>query len=133
MATWWVVVIGNLVFNCGDPSLEKWSRSEPISFAIYIINQYDIPRWVEISFAKSCKHQQNRVVSLSCFSSFYRVFLCLHQPGFTVAELCDDNACRIWNGIVQPARSPIYADSMSNWRQTKPVILMRTNRFVLIR
>ena len=37
-------------------------------------------RGVEICFARSCKHQQNRVASLSCFSYFYPVFLCSHQP-----------------------------------------------------
>ena len=36
-----------------------------------------IYRGVEICFARSCKHQQNRVASLSCF---FWVFLCYHQP-----------------------------------------------------
>ena len=83
-------------------------------------------RGVEICFARSCKHQQNRVASFSCF---FLVFFVFTPTDFTVAELCDDNACtglitfsivrkkemvRKWSGnvIVQPARSPIYVDSM---------------------
>ena len=69
-------------------------------------------RGVEICFARSCKHQQSRVAFNTCFSCVFFVFT---PTEFTVAELCDDNACSmILNGIVQPARSPIYTDSMSN-------------------
>ena len=50
---------------CGDPSIEKWSRSGPIPFARYIhINQYGIPH----------QHQQNRVFSCCFFLLFFRVY-----------------------------------------------------------
>ena len=45
-------------------------------------------RGVEIYFARSCKHQQNRVAFIPVFFLFF-VFT---PTEFTVAELCDDNA-----------------------------------------
>ena len=42
-------------------------------------------RGIEICFARSCKHQQNRVASLTCFSCCFSVFT---PTEFTVAELC---------------------------------------------
>ena len=48
-------------------------------------------RGVEIYFARSCKHQQNRVASLSCFSCFLLVFFLFFvftPTEFTVTELC---------------------------------------------
>ena len=45
-------------------------------------------REVEICFARSCKHQQNRVASPVFF-----LFFVFTSTEFTVAELCDDTAC----------------------------------------
>ena len=44
-------------------------------------------RGVEICFARSCKHQQNRVAFFPVFSCFS----CLHQPNLRSPN-CDDNA-----------------------------------------
>ena len=44
---------------------------------------------VEICFARSCKHQHNRV---AFFPVFFFLFFVFTATKFTVAELCDDNA-----------------------------------------
>ena len=60
-----------------------------INFIIY--------RGVENCFARSCKHRQNRVeffpVFFPCFFLFFFLFFVFTPTEFTVAELCDDNAC----------------------------------------
>ena len=70
----WVIFAETLHLKC------EVGRSPFPSGDIYSINM--TYRGVEICFARSCKHQQNR------FALFF-VFI---PTEFTVPELCDDNA-----------------------------------------
>ena len=52
-------------------------------------------RGVEICFARSCKHEENRVAFFPVFPVFscvFPVYFLFFVFEFTVAELCDDNA-----------------------------------------
>ena len=99
---WWALIRGFIVFlrnrpysYCGNPSLEKWSRSEPISFARYIFINMTY-RGVEICFASIMQASAKPCRVFSCFFflffSCFFLFFVFTPTEFTVTELCDDNA-----------------------------------------
>ena len=70
----------NRAFYCRDPSLEKWSRSEPISFARYTILIDMTSRGVEICFASIMQASAKPCRVFPDFSPVFSCFSCLHQP-----------------------------------------------------